>query len=79
MLSTVTNCGVRAPANSSSRFARHHLQVAQTLREAGTLYIGEFFFEVVVNDVGGDHKYLRRVVREILSAAAVWERFCAYL
>jgi len=32
--------GSRAPENSSSRSARHHLQVAQTFLAIGTLYIG---------------------------------------
>ena len=44
MLSTTTNCGVRAPANDSSRDPRHHLQVAQTFRDAGTLYMTISFF-----------------------------------
>ena len=39
MLSTTTNFGSRAPENSSSRSARHHLQVAHTFLATGTLYI----------------------------------------
>lgn len=39
-LSTVMNCGTRAPTKDTSRAPRHHLHVAQTFRATGTLYIG---------------------------------------
>ena len=40
VLSTVMNCGTRAPTKDTSRAPRHHLHVAQTFRATGTLYIG---------------------------------------